>query len=49
MCRRNQLWGLAVLAFGLGLVVGSWLEPVFIRKCCGIGLMAVGVLIVQKK
>ena len=49
MCRRNQLWGLVILAFGFGLLVGCWLESELVRNCCGIGLMAVGLLVVQKK
>lgn len=49
MCRKNQLWGIAVLAFGLGLMVGCWLESEFVRNCFGFGMIAVGVLILQKK
>lgn len=49
MCRRNQLLGLGLLAFGLGLVVGCWMESEFVRNCLGIGLIAVGVLVLQKK
>lgn len=26
MCRRNQLWGCVLLAFGLGMLFGTWLE-----------------------
>ncbi len=25
MCRRNQLWGYILLAFGAGILVGTWL------------------------
>lgn len=49
MCRRNQLLGLGLLAFGLGLVVGCWMESEFVCNCLGIGLIAVGVLVLQKK
>ena len=49
MCRRNLLLGLGLLAFGGGLLVGCWLESEFIRNCIGLGLMAVGVLALQKK
>ena len=49
MCRKNQLWGMAVLAFGLGLVVGCWLESELARICCGFGLLVAGFLILQKK
>ena len=49
MCRKNQLWGIAILAFGLGLLVGCWMESEFVRNLLGIGLIAVGVLFLQKK
>ena len=49
MCRRNQLWGLAAMFFGLGLLVGCWLESEGIRNVCGIALIAGGVLFIQKK
>ncbi len=49
MCRRNQLLGLAALAFGLGLLVGCWFESEFIRNCWGVVLIVAGIFIVQKK
>lgn len=49
MCRKNQIWGIAVLAFGLGVMVGCWVEPAFVRNLIGIGLIAGGILILQKK
>lgn len=49
MCRRNQFWGIAMLTFGLGLLVGCWFETEFVRNCLGFGLIAVAVLILQKK
>lgn len=49
MCRRNQVLGLVILAFGLGLVAGCWLESEIVRNCCGIGLTAVGILVLLKK
>lgn len=49
MCRRNLLLGFGLLAFGFGLLVGCWLESEFVRNCIGLGLMAVGVLVLQKK
>lgn len=48
MCRRNQLLGLGILAFGLGLLVGCWLESELLRNCLGLGLLAAGVLCWQK-
>lgn len=49
MCRRNQLMGIAALAFGAGLVVCCWFESEFVRTCLGIGLIAAGVFCLQKK
>ncbi len=49
MCRKNQLLGVALIAFGLGLLVGCWWESEFARNCCGIGLLAGGILLLQKK
>ena len=49
MCRRNQLLGVAALAFGLGLLVCSWFESGFVRICFGVGLAAMGILFLQKK
>jgi hypothetical protein len=49
MCRKNQLWGLAVLAFGLGLLLGCCLESELTRVCFGFVLIAGGFLLFQKK
>ena len=49
MCRRNQLLGIAALAFGVGLLVCCWFESGFVRNCLGVGLVAVGILLLQKK
>lgn len=49
MCRRNLLLGVGLLSFGAGLLVGCWLDSEFLRYCVGLGLMAVGVLALQRK
>ncbi|MBQ9762401.1 MAG: hypothetical protein IJV82_04915 [Oscillospiraceae bacterium] len=49
MCRRDQILGIALLAFGLGLLVGSWIDTHFWRVFFGIGLTAGGVLVLVKK
>jgi len=49
MCRRNQLLGCALLAFGFGLLVGTWLESGLF--CCLFGLLAIfwGFAVCRKK
>ena len=49
MCRRNQLLGCAVLAFGCGLLVCCWLESELLRIVFGIGLLVAGFCLLQKK
>ena len=49
MCRRNQLWGCILIAFGIGVLVGTWLESgVF---CFLFGLLALfsGVAVCRGK
>ncbi len=49
MCRRNQLWGCCLIAFGLGLLIGLCLESSFVCGCIGAGAVAVGFSVLQKK
>ena len=49
MCRKNHLWGLAVLTFGLGLLIGCWLESELSQICFGLALMASGFFLLQKQ
>lgn len=49
MCRRNQLWGVALVAFGLGLMLASLFESTFFCGCVGVVAIVVGVGILQKK
>lgn len=49
MCRRNQLLGVGLLAFGLGLLTVVWIEAEFLRWVFGIGLVAAGLSLLQKK
>ena len=49
MCRKNQLCGVGLLGFGLGLLVASFLESALFCGCLGLLGMAVGVVIFQKK
>jgi len=43
MCRRNQMWGCALVAFGLGLLVGMWIEGGFLAHCLGFGIIFFGI------
>lgn len=49
MCRRNQLCGCALLAFGAGLLVGIWLESGFFCFLLGLGLIVGGLCMLGKK
>ena len=49
MCRRNQLLGCALLAFGVGILLGTWLKGGLIS--CLLALLAIfwGVSVCRKK
>ena len=49
MCRRNQLLGVGLLSFGLGLLLVVWIEAEFLRWLFGIGLVTAGLALLQKK
>ncbi len=49
MCRRDQLLGVGLAAFGLGLLAAGWIESTFLRWVWGVGLVIAGILILQKK
>jgi hypothetical protein len=49
MCRRNQLIGLALLSFGLGLLIGCWLETGLARISFSVIAIGGGILLLQKK
>jgi len=48
MCRRNHLWGCALIAFGLGLLIGTWLDGGFLTNCFGFALIVVGFGMMKK-
>lgn len=48
MCRQNQLWGWLLCAFGVGVLVGLWLEGGFWAHCFGFGMIVLGVAILRK-
>lgn len=49
MCRRNQLCGVGMLCFGLGLLVAGFFESVFFCGCLGVGVIITGFVVLQKK
>lgn len=49
MCRRDQIQGIGLLAFGLGLLVACWFESRFWQICFGVCLLGAGFLILLKK
>ncbi len=48
MCRKNQLWGCAIAAFGVGLLISLFFESGFFCSCIGFGLICVGVVLGKK-
>lgn len=49
MCRQNQLLGMILMAFGLGLLFGLWIEAGFFAYCiCG-GLVLLGCVSLRKR
>ena len=49
MCRQNLLWGCALLAFGLGFLIGVWVEGGFLAHCFGLGMILLGFGFLRKK
>ena len=48
MCRRDQLWGCILIAFGLGLLIGIWIEGGFLSKCFAIGIGILGLCVIRR-
>ena len=49
MHRQNCIWGWILIAFGLGLLAGTWLQSGFLICCLGIGSIGLGICVIQKK
>lgn len=49
MCRRSQLRGIALLAFGLGILVGHYLESWFLCSVGGAVLVILGLICLKKR
>lgn len=49
MCRKNQLWGWMLIAFGVGILVCLCLSSHFVRCCAGFGCTILGFCRLHKK
>lgn len=49
MCRQNHLWGCVLMAFGLGVLIGTWLDGGFFCNCFGFVTIIVGCGVIRKK
>ncbi len=49
MCKRNQLLGVALTAFGLGLLAASFFESGLFCGFIAVASIVVGIAILQKK
>jgi len=49
MCRRNQLLGCAILTFGVGVLVGTWLESGFFCHLLGLLALFSGIAVCRGK
>ena len=49
VCRKNQLLGVALMAFGLGLLLATFFESGLFCGCLGFGVAAVGIVVLQKR
>ena len=49
MCRRNKMWGLILVAFGLGLLIRQCLERGFWCSAGSITILVVGISVMRQK
>ena len=49
MCRQNQLLGVAILGFGLGMLIGIWLDGGFFGHCFALGMAVCGLCMLRRK
>lgn len=49
MCRQNLLYGGCLLAFGLGVLIGTWLKSGLVCHLFGIGLIFLGFCVLRKR
>ncbi len=49
MCRKEKLLGVALAAFGIGLVTAVFFESMLFCGCLGLGCIIFGIVCLQKK
>ena len=49
MLRQNQLLGCTCMAFGVGVLIGMFLESGFLCGLIGLGLVTLGMCILKRK
>lgn len=49
MCRKNQLCGSALIAFGVGVLFGMLMEAGFFCGFIGLAIMSLGIWCLWKK
>ncbi len=48
MYRHHQLWGMTLVAFGVGILVGTWISAAFFCHFIGIIALISGYCILRK-
>ena len=49
MCRQNMLWGCILMSFGVGLLIGIWLEGGFLAHIFSFAIICVGCGVCKRK
>jgi len=49
MCRRNQLLGCTIIALGIGVLIGTWLESGFFCHLFGFCAIGIGLVVCKRK
>ena len=49
MCRRNQLYGCTLIAYGAGILTGALVSAQVLCVCLGLGALIAGALFLCRK
>ena len=49
MCRKNQMRGGCMIAFGLGLLLGQWIDSAFLCILAGLMLVTLGWCVLRQR